>query len=173
MHVVCDEDLDVEEEKRETLVVIFAKDRELPKCTTDAGEGKKRNRQLKKKFGGDDTKTESKPKKTMVPRVKQLRQEYIRSVSGEPTDLQRVVPSDVPEREVNDLITSARQRSFISDVVVDEQVEKDPFGLLCISLGSDGRMSAMLGPEKMVELETTETVVDGVAVITRPGFITV
>ncbi|GAB2299366.1 hypothetical protein Dimus_033441 [Dionaea muscipula] len=63
-------------------------------------EGKKRKKRLKKKVekAGDETKTEPGPKRAKLPQAKSRREEFIRSIFGELTDLPRVVPSDVPNR---------------------------------------------------------------------------
>ncbi|GAB2267900.1 hypothetical protein Dimus_002875 [Dionaea muscipula] len=61
------------------------------------------------------------------------------------------------EQDVESLITSTRQQPFISeavvplDALVKEQAENDSFGVLCISLGSDGGMSELLMQDKVVE----------------------
>ncbi|GAB2268544.1 hypothetical protein Dimus_003500 [Dionaea muscipula] len=105
-----------------------------------AGEEKKRKRRLKKKSMdaefGDDIETGSEPKRTKVPRAKHLRQEFI------------TFASDM-EKDMDDLITSARQHPFISDAVI----------LLETLLGLDGGMSELL-QDKGVKVDTTEMFVD-------------
>ncbi|GAB2276041.1 hypothetical protein Dimus_010784 [Dionaea muscipula] len=109
----------------------------------DVGEGVvivpvKRKRQLVKKSEGEAEEV-PKLKKAKFPRDKEQRKEFIASMTGEPTGLWPVEPSDVPEREgrrpeqevetnvdasmpttaemdqnVEDIIVRSREQPFIS-----------------------------------------------------------
>ncbi|GAB2281525.1 hypothetical protein Dimus_016107 [Dionaea muscipula] len=65
-------------------------------------------------------------------------------------------------------VVDIMMQPVIADASAKDQIEKDPFGLLFIQVGSDGAMSELLGhEEKVVELATFETIMGEEVVIHR------
>ncbi|GAB2288044.1 hypothetical protein Dimus_022389 [Dionaea muscipula] len=138
-------------------------------------EGQKKRRYKTATLTGPQVK---KPKVAKPPRAKIQREEYLLSPSGEPTDLPRAVPADVPDRkaaldafgptaaemdkEVDALISGVIQHSFISETMislntlVQEQREKDPSELLVIPMGSDGGMGKILRETQVFKVGVEE-----------------
>ncbi|GAB2270476.1 hypothetical protein Dimus_005370 [Dionaea muscipula] len=127
-------------------------------------EGQRRKRRLKKATStGPSFK---KARKVKLPRGKNQRQEYILSLSGEPTDLPRVVPLDVPNREA---VLDASGPTTTELDKEDKRKTDHPSGVLVIPVGSDGGLRQLLGQAEGVEEPKVSGVIEEEISVPREG----
>ncbi|GAB2302015.1 hypothetical protein Dimus_036040, partial [Dionaea muscipula] len=95
------------------------------------------------------TSTRPKAKKAKLPRAKNQREKFILSLSGEPTDLPRAFPADIPDRKV---VLDASGPTA-TELDKEEQREEDPSEILVIPMGLDNGMSKLYGRPKRLRLK--------------------